>query len=244
MTLNETDFALLAELDRRGRGQSNGCLWPAPFDQADAESAHAFLRIVRTWNESEGKVDTFPDWEFLPVLAREWRECRDAGRPLIIEKSRRLMTSWFLRVMELHDLGLKRGNWVVTHLTNDDASGHVWRIWHLYEDLRRRFPDWRLGAPQTYGPLADERLDSLILPNGSKIEKHYEQPAGLQGSGFSGITLEELSMYRAPARMFDQANKVVQASAGGVNGLVCVVTNANLAEDWWLVKKGASASPY
>lgn len=226
------------------RTRAGGGLWPAELSDGSAESAFNFCMKLRTWNEAEHGTQAFPHRAYFREMTAEWRTCRALGRPLIIEKSRRLVTSWWLRGLELYDLGLQRSNGLITHLTNEDASQHVWRIWFCYEDLRRRNPAWNLGEPKTYGALADQRLDSLILPNGSKVEKHYEQPGGLQGSGYSWVTMEELSMYRYASAMFDQANKVVQASAKARNGLVCVVTNAALNEDWQRVKSGASVSPY
>lgn len=133
-------------------------------------------------------------------------------------------------------MGLKRAEGVIVHRTYDDASEHVWRIFHLYNDLRQRFPDWGLKPPTTYGSIADKKLDSCILPNGSKAECHFERPEGLQGSGFAFVTMEELALYRNPGAVWAQAGFVTQASAKARNGLRVAVTNASPNAGWQEIK--------
>jgi hypothetical protein len=215
----------------------SGCLWPAPYNKPTLDAFMGFLSHLRTWNEAERALQHFPDKGYIAEVAKLRIEARKTGDPLILEKSRRLISSWEFRALELHDLGLSRGNGIITHFTNEDASEHCWRIWHLYEDLRLRYGrKWDLPPAKPYGRLADQQLDSVVLPNGSKVDKHYEQPKGLQGSGFAWVTCEELSLYRRPAAMFTQAQFVTQASAAAVNGLVVVVTNASPNPDWQLLK--------
>lgn len=230
---------VLDSLDRGG-----GCLWPSSFSVLSAEAAYEFVQHCRTWDEAGQEVREFPDKEYLRLLAVEWVACRLAGRPLIIEKSRRLVVSWFLRALELYDLGLRRGNGLITHTKRDDAAGHVWRIWFMYEDLRRRHPLWKLGEARSWGNPLSETLDKVVLPNRSSVCQYFEKPAGLQGSGFSWVTLEELAIYSQPAGMFDQASRLVQAGPGRVNGLVTVVTNVEFSDGYEMVIAGASESPY
>ena len=135
-------------------------------------------------------------------------------------------------------MGQKRCDGVIVHKTNDDAAGHVWRIWSLYEDLRKRYPGWKLPPSKPFGGLANKLLDSLVLPNGSKVEKHYEKAEGLQGSGYAFVTIEEISIFRDPEGIWLQSKFVTQASAKGINGLRTGVTNASPNEDWQTYVKG------
>lgn len=202
------------------------------------------MLLCRTWDEAGRKVRKFPDREYLKHVASEWVACRKTGTPLVIEKSRRLVTSWALRCIELYDLGLERGNALITHTKRDDAAGHVWRIWFLYSNLRERFPDWNLPYAPTWGNELSQTLDMLVLKNGSKISQYYEKPSGLQGTGYSIVTMEELSIYIQPAGMFDQATRLVESPPGLPNGLVVAVTNYKFSDSYNLVIKGASPSSY
>jgi len=225
-------------------GRESFCLWPEEFSCLSAESAYKFVQLCRTWDEAGQMVRPFPDKEYLRELAREWVLCRLEGRPLIIEKSRRLVVSWFLRALELYDLGLRRGNGLITHTKRDDAAGHVWRIWFLYDDLRRRYPAWKLRECRSWGNEVSQTLDKLVLPNQSSVSQYFEKPSGLQGSGFSWVTLEELAIYGQPAGMYDQASRLVQSAPGMVNGLITVVTNVEFSDGYEMVIAGASESPY
>jgi hypothetical protein len=215
-------------------------LWPDEYCRPDARSAWSFVVQLRTWNEAESATQPFPDRRYLRRIAREWVRCWRKGQPILIEKSRRLVTSWLLRALELWVLGLKRGDGVIVHRTHSDAAEHVWRIWHLYDDLRKRNPDWGLLKPTPYGSLADKQLDSVVLPNGSRVEKHFEKPEGLQGSGYTFVTMEEISLYRRPGSIWAQARFVTQASAGSRNGLIVGVTNSSPNTDYQELKCKAS----
>lgn len=219
-------------------------LWPSDFGNFDSETAFEFLSLCRTWDEAGRQVRKFPEKDYLKLICHEWIECRKNGQPLIIEKSRRLVTSWCLRALELFDGGFARGNQLITHTKRSDAAGHVWRIFFMYDDLRYRYPSWNLPPALTYGNELTQELDLLVLPNETKIGQYFEQPKGLQGSGFSIVTMEELSIYRSPAGMFDQAKMLVQSPPGMPNGLIVGITNYNFADSYELIIKGASSSPY
>lgn len=202
------------------------------------------MLLCRTWDEAGRQIREFPDREYLKHVAAEWIACRNTGTPLIIEKSRRLVTSWALRCIELYDLGLSRGNALITHTKRDDAAGHVWRIFFLYSNLRQRFPSWDLPYIATWGNELSQQLDIVVLGNRSKVSQYFEKPSGMQGTGYSIVTMEELSIYRHPAGMYDQATRLVESPAGMANGLVVGVTNYAFNDSYELVINGASPSPY
>lgn len=220
------------------------CLWPSEFSALDGDVAYAFMQKCQTWDEAGRQVRAFPDKEYLRHLAHEWVECRRTGTPLIIEKSRRLVTSWALRSLELFDLGLVRGNALITHTKRDDAAGHVWRIYFLYENLRMRYPWWRLPAASKWGNELTQTLDMVVLANESKVSQYYEKPTGLQGTGYSMVTMEELSIYGQPSAMYDQATRLVESPPGLPNGLIVGVTNYKFSDSYESVIAGVSAACY
>lgn len=237
ITLMELRSFLSQRANELGAPDQSKTLWPEEYSQPHARSAWRFICQLRTWNEAESETQPFPHKAYLRRIVREWVRCYRKGRPLIIEKSRRLVTSWVLRALELWVMGLKRSEGVIVHRTYPDASEHVWRIYHLYEDLRMRV-DWDLQPASSYGSALDKKLDSVILPNGSKCECHFEKPEGLQGSGYAFVTCEEIAIYRRPSAIWAQAKFVTQSSANSVNGLVVCVTNASSNADWHEIKYG------
>lgn len=232
-------------LASRQQSQSKrSCLWPKEFSELTGETAYEFVRHCQTWDEAGRQVRNFPDRDYLEWISHEWVQCRKIGQPLVIEKSRRLVTSWVLRALELFDGGIQRGNQLITHTKRDDAAGHVWRIFFLYDNLRTRFPSWELPPCVTYGNPITETLDQVILANQTTVGQYFEKPTGLQGKGYSIITMEEFSVYRHPAGMYDQATRLVESPPGMPNGLVVGVTNFSFSDSYELVIAGASPSPY
>jgi hypothetical protein len=219
-------------------------LWPSDFQEGTGESAYEFIKQLKTWDEAGQQIREFPDKQYLKEIAKIWVECRKTGQPLLIEKSRRLVTSWVLRALELYDIGLTRGKGLITHTKRDDAAEHVWRIWFMYDDLRTRFPSWELPTIKTWGNELSYTLDKLALANGSSVQQYFEKPKGLQGTGFSWVTMEELSIYQNPSGMWDQVAKLVQPAPGDVHGLRVGVTNHYMSDGYYRVKEGASPSPY
>src|SRR5581483_6788969 len=94
---------------------------------------------------------------------------------------------------------------VLCGLTYPKAAEHVWRIWWLYEELRKRRPDFQLKACLSRGgSTGAQEVEQVILPNGSLIETLNQQGQSFQGSGYSGVTMEEFSLYRYCDYMYGQ----------------------------------------
>jgi len=209
-------------------------LWKAPYDQDTPEIAYRFVtECCWTYNEADGPMELIPANEYVRRLCYEWWECRKTGRTLIIEKSRRLVASWILRGLELWSLGLKRGKHTIVGLTYPKAAEHVWRIWHLWEQLCIHLRWHNIDDAQHHGgnPMS-QKLDDVILPNGSIVEKINQDGGSLQGSGYSGVTHEEFSLYNLPAAMYSQSRFVTQGAPGNVGGFVVIVTNSAPNPEW------------
>lgn len=219
-------------------------LWPSDFRDGTGEQCYEFLKNLKTWDDAGQMIREFPDKQYLKEICHIWIDCRKTGQPLLIEKSRRLVTSWALRGIELYDIGLTRGKGLITHTKREDAAEHVWRIWFLYDDLRTRMKSWDLPPIKTWGNEMSYMLDRLALPNGSSVRQYFEKPKGLQGTGFSWVCMEELSIYQNPSGMWDQVSKLVTGPPGFIRGLKVAVTNHNMSDGWYKVKAGASRSPY
>jgi hypothetical protein len=214
--------------------------WPAPYDTDTPEATYAFISLLRTWNEANSQVDFFfGKKDYFKDLATEWRTCRNSGQRMVIEKCRRMGISYQLGALELHDLGLKRQNHLITHLTNDDAGRELWRIWQMYTDLAERFPMWKLPPLKTYGSEAAQLLDQLIFGNGSVVDKHFENPKGLRGHGYTMMRIEELGHMQYPDALWAQANVLTMGEAGTSSGsFVCAVSNASPNQLWQAIKRG------
>jgi hypothetical protein len=197
-----------------------------------------------TFNEANSSVERIPKLPYIREFAEIWHECRAEGRPLILEKSRRLLMSWVLRGLELWRIGLDREKGLIAGLNYAKAAEHVWRVWWLYEQLRQRRPEFAL--PQCIprgGSIGAQSLRQVLLPNGSLVEALNQDGQSFQGAGYSWVTMEEFSLYRNPHYMWGQAIRVTEGKPGSRPGMVCVVTNASSSKAWQEIKKlGSSGS--
>ena len=174
-------------------------------------------------------------------MVYDWHEARELGLSCIWEKSRRLVVSYLMGAIELYHLGMGRSKNLIVHLRNEDAMREVWRIYQMYEDLRTRKPDWRLPKLEFYGNPLSEKLEQLMFANGSVVLRHHQDSGGLQGSGFSGIRIEEISRYQYPSQLFAQALIVTQGSASSKGGFVYAPTNSSPNADWQTLKQKTRA---
>jgi hypothetical protein len=211
-------------------------LWPAPLNESTPEAAWQFVQELRTWNEAEGAVQPFPEKPYLRELACEWVNCRHQGRPLIVEKCRRMVVSWLFRALELHAMGLGRTDLQIAGIDYEAAAKHVWRLRHLYEDLRSRRPEWNLPASHSLKAKGERQLEQFDLANGSLCTMLNQESSSIQGEGVSIVCLEELSRYRYPASMWAQARIVTKGSPGSLGGFVVAVCNAYPNEEWTRIK--------
>ena len=237
--MSDRERAVLLEVRRRGLrlpGAQSTSLWPAPYDTP--ESAVDFvLKELRTWNEAEQQVQPFPDLDYLRETASEWVECKTKARALMIEKCRRMVISWLLRGLELHSMGLSRSDQLLSGADFDSASKHVWRLSHLYDDLRQRRPEWKLPAAKRIRDTGERKLVQFSLANGSLCERTNDDPDQVRGEGKSIITFEELSIFRRPRSCWAQAMILTQGAAGQMGGFVVGVCNASANPEWRALKE-------
>lgn len=228
----------------------NRPLWPSPYDVQSGEAAWAFVRdLCSTWDEATAEVRRFPPHDYLRDLTYEWLTTSNAGRALVIEKSRRLVVSWLLCALDVWDAGRRRCNIVQGGKDYDKASDFVYRCWYLYESIRREKPDWNLPEATTWGNTASLRLDKMALANGSVLESLNSDGESFRGSGYTRVKLEELSSYRHIPVVFGQAKAVTIGPPGKVGGHVVAVANAAMNEHWQELKKppdgmSLSLTPY
>ena len=221
--------------------QESKPLWPAPYDEDTPESAWLFLLNLRTWNESEQIIDPFPDIQYLLVFCYEWHRCKALGIPLIVEKCRRMVVSWACRGLELHQMGLRRTDWKLGGEDFESAAKHCWRLKHYYEDLRRRFPQWKLPNHTQIRFKGEGELEQFALPNGSRMTIMNGNADKVQGEGVSGITYEEFTKYTYAKSMLAQAKILLQPSPGSEKPSGFVVCIGNACADntqWQDIKKG------
>jgi hypothetical protein len=219
---------------------SSPALWPNPYREDSPEACFEFLaRCCWTYNEANAAIELVPGHDYIRKLVGTWHSCRSSGRPLIIEKSRRLILSWVLRGCELWRMGLNCEKGLICGLNYPKAAEHVWRIWWLYEQVRER-TDWDLSPCEPRGGnVIAQELDQVILPNGSLVQTLNQDGQSFQGSGYSWVTMEEFSLYRNPRYMWSQAIRVTEGKPGAKPGMVCVITNASPNKAWQEIKRAA-----
>jgi hypothetical protein len=217
-------------------GEGN-CLWPAPYDQPTYESRIAFLYDkVWTFEETSGQPMALARKNYIEWFTWHWGNTKDLGEPLVVEKSRRMVISNICRALELHGVGIRTGNVVIADQVFSRARYHCWRTWFSYDQLVSRNPDWKLSDALPYGSLADQRLDSLVLPNGSIIRSVNQDPESFRGTGVAEAVLEEGSVYDRLAKTWAQANSVTQGPPGKIGGHSVIIANASPNQDWSEIK--------
>ncbi len=230
---------MLLEIRKRGLrlpGYESPSLWPEPYNTPDL-AVDFVLKELRTWNEAEQQIQSFPDLDYLRVTGNKWVECKADGRSLLIEKCRRMVVSWLLRGLELHAMGLSRSDQLLSGADFDSASKHVWRLSFMYNDLRGRHPEWRLPKATQIRDSGERKLVQFGLPNGSLCERTNSDPDQVRGEGKSIITFEELSIFARPRTCWAQAQILTQGSAGSTGGFVVGVCNASANPEWKQLKE-------
>lgn len=220
-------------------------LWPERYQELTVECAYRFLtECCFTDDEETGEIALIPALPFVKTVCEAFIYTRATGKPLIIEKSRRLLVSWIIRGLRLWTMGLRRESGVVCGLTYPKAAEHVWRIAWLYQQLADRKPSFKLqrlkeGDNTKGGSMLGKKIDTVILPNGSIATKLNQEGESFQGSGYSWVDMEEASLYTDFAGMWGQADTVTSGRADVVGGHICLITNANGANESWKQRKQA-----
>jgi hypothetical protein len=215
-----------AELARRG--ELHVCLWPAPYNEDTAEAAWAFLLQCRSYLETEGQVRPIPPAEFLKAYVYLWHEVKanPVNNMLFTQKCRRMMISWCARALELHQMGLGRCDQYLVGEDLEAASKHVWRLKHLYTDLQKRFPEWKLPDHKELRYEGERKLKMFGLPNGSVCNYGNGEAGSFQGEGCQLITMEEPALYSYLADMVAQAKILTMGPSQSRTGtLVNLIAN-------------------
>jgi hypothetical protein len=220
-------------------GSGGQCLWEERYAEEAPGSAKRFLHeCCWTYNEADGSVELIPQEEYIDWFVDHWFQNRANGEILICEKSRRLIMSWVNRGLELWAMGLKQSKFVICGLTYPKSAEHVWRIASLSRQLEKRKPfGYRPIDHERDGNFGEQELGVVMLPNGSLVTTMNQQGGQFQGSGYTGVVMEEFSQYRNPSYMYSQARRVTEGKPGKPGGFVVVITNAWPGKDWQELKK-------
>lgn len=221
---------------------TSGPLWPDEYREQSAEAAYHWL--TECWvtdNEADQLQELVPSKSFVREFSREWFESFRDRRPMIVEKSRRLMVSWICMGLETWQLGLSRGSSMIIDQTEDNAKEHLWRAHFALSELEQRRPDMKLSGHEFRGSGLMYQISHLVLPNGSVMTVGHQNAGAAQGKGKTIIRLEEISKYRNPSAFWGQALIVTQGKGDGAGGWVYGIANSSPHEDWRNIKCKASA---
>ena len=216
-------------------------LWPTEFKDNARDACKFIFGYVHTQEETTGTEMRIPRKRYLMNIARNWYKCRRSGRTFYIHKSRRLIVSWFVRSLELYAAGFSSAGFGIAakHFQGmNGACAFVWRVYFLYESLRKNYPEWNLEKSAPRGAVLGKELDTLVLPNGAMFYALNSDKEGVRGGGMSYIAYEELSGYSNPDAVIGQGKIIVQGPAGEVNGMVCAISNASANPEYKAQIKG------
>ncbi len=223
--------------DKAKKSSNNLPFWKPEFREDTPEAAWAFCLQTSTWDEATAQKRKMPDHDYLKEIVYEWHYTRAIGKPLFIEKSRRLVVSWLLCALDVWDAGLRKCNIVQGGKDFEKASDFVWRCFYIYDELRKDYPHWRLQEAKTWGNPLSQHLDGLAFPNGSIVTPLNSDGESFRGSGYTRVKLEELSSYRYVEQVVSQAKAVTQGPPGQIGGHLVGVCNAAPNPEWKKLKK-------
>lgn len=219
-------------------------LWPDKFLTLDGDTAFKFVtQCWWTYDEAEQQVALIPAKEYLEEIVHEWVGCFNARRPLIIEKSRRIVVSNTCRGLEAWLMGVNRGDGVIVDQKHENSAKHLWRMGFSLQELHKRNPQVLREKCEMRGAVQVKQATHLIFPNGSVVTQAHQDAEGEQGTGSTFVTLEELSKYKNPQGYLAQALMVTMGKAGseGKGGWVMGIANATPNTEWALCKNGIVA---
>ncbi len=234
----------LKELRARGEIEVSPCLWPVGMRKLTTADFHRFAEHAATWNEADKQVQPYPDLDFLRELDHWWLKCYREGRALIIEKSRRMVVSWRLRLLELYVMGLGRMDTAIVNNDRSDAAKHCWRYQHLYEHIQKHNKDWKLPDLEVHRERGQFQVQEIVFPNMSRAGIINADETSFPGEGYGVVVCEELSRYRHSGEVWAQARIVTQGSAQSKGGFLSAVTNTSGENvEWQEIKSGWKECP-
>jgi hypothetical protein len=224
--------------------RQNPNLWPTRY--ADETGDCGFRFLTECWytnDEASRRVELVPPKAFIEEFTHEWVRCFAARTPMIVEKSRRMVISWAARGLETWVCGQSKAEWLIVDQTHANAAEHLWRVHFALEQLKEKRPElasW-YGKDSVRGSVLTREPTHILLPNGSVMTQLHQEAGASQGKGKTGITLEEISKYRAPSAFWNQATLVTMGPGGEPGGWVCGIANADPDPDWRAIKGNQSA---
>lgn len=225
-------------------------LWPEGFRELSPEGACKFIfGNIYTFDESDGTDQPIEDSEYLRRYICDWFECFTAGMPMHVIKSRRMLFSWLSAALELYVAGCQRTKIGVAAAAFQGAGGSqgfVWRTAYLYDQLRRRKPEWKLPESDTpMPPPGKAAMELFTLPNGSSCVPLNADPDKVQGAGCAITRVEELPTYRWPGATWSQFRTINEGRPGEPGGFTYSIGNVSESDeyadlimpenapDWW-----------
>lgn len=238
------DFAqnLAASLLEKSAGHLP--VWPDTYSDLTGDTAFKFLtECWWTLDEAGQRIALVPPKEYIEKVCHEWVTCFATRKPLVIEKSRRLLLSWVCRGLETWALGIKRGESLIVDQKHENSAEHLWRIHFALQELRRRNPRAMHSPHDARGAIKAKQASHVILPNGSIMTQAHQDAGAMQGQGKTMVVLEELSKYRDPQGYWAQALLITMGAAGedALGGWVMGIANPTPNPDWSLVKQNVVA---
>lgn len=211
-----------------------GCLWPEPYNTYDAETAYRFLtECVWTFNEANQLVELIPEKQYIEDLVHEWFANRLAGKPTIVKKVRRMIISWIMAGLGVYAGGSAPGSFYIAAQKYPKSAGMVWRRSFVYDEIRKRYPEWRLSASQTWLYSGPRALQRLLLPNGSVYEPLTgENPDDFRQEGATEVLCEEMAFWPRLSESWSNAIIMCAGKPGDIGGHPIAVSTVSANPMW------------
>lgn len=220
-------------------------LWHPKYCPHDGDSisdivfrAYDFLvEKVHTLDEVPGVpgggITLIPYLAQVYIATDRWVRALLGGYPLFIEKSRRMVVSWTLAALELWLGGWRRSHIYVAAQDFADSAKMLYRTQFMYEQLRLRNPEWKLGNERTWEYRGSRQLSGVLLPNGSMFESLTgHDPNSFRQEGATVVRLEEAAFFPNFEDIMANARRMGQGRAGSPPGLIVVVSTPSDLPSW------------
>ena len=209
------------------------CLWPADYSEDSLESCLKFVLVQTTWDEPAKSYRVMPDRKYIREYVTRWYLNRQRKGTLVTEKCRRMVVSWLSRACELWDMGLGRSDGLLIGEDLEASAKQIWRYQCLYDQLKKKFPGWKLPEYKTWKHQGERQLRAFQLANGSRVSYANGEAESVQGDGLAWVVCEELSLYPYASGILAQSKIITQGEGGTRGGYIHAICNAKAANQNW-----------
>lgn len=130
-------------------------------------------------------------------------------------------------------MGLGRSDGLLVGEDLEASAKQIWRYQCLYDQLKKKFPGWKLPDYKTWKHQGERQLRSFQLANNSRVSYANGEAQSVQGDGLAWVVCEELSLYPYASGILAQAKIITQGEGGTRGGYIHAICNAKAGNPNW-----------